>query len=317
MGGGGRMGRTGYDGQQLAARRKRTFTAGLLILIAMPLTLLAGSFILDQANYMLISLLVIIYTMIPFFMIFEKRRPKAREIVLIAMMTAITVAVHTFFNMTISIIEIGTAMVIIAGIAMGPEAGFLVGALARFVCNFFLSQGPWTPWQMFCWGLLGFMAGLAFNLNSAEKKSKTFQVIMGPVICFFAAMILAYVAYIIAPGDDETFFGWRIYVFGALGLLAGLLFQRKRLPADRITLTLFTFLATVIIYGGILNMASLFTMTGMPGVEISFNTLRLMFVSGLPYDLLHAGTAAACMLFMGRPMIDKIERIKIKYGIYR
>ena len=64
-------------------------------------------------------------------------------------------------------------------------------------------------------------------------------------------------------------------------------------------------------------MASLFTMTGMPGVEISFNTLRLMFVSGLPYDLLHAGTAAACMLFMGRPMIDKIERIKIKYGIYR
>ncbi|MBQ1959195.1 MAG: ECF transporter S component [Firmicutes bacterium] len=272
---------------------------------------------MDQANYMIISLLVIIYTMIPFFMIYEKRRPKAREIVLIAMMTAITVATHTFFNMTLSIIEIGTAMVIIAGIAMGPEAGFLVGALARFVCNFFLSQGPWTPWQMFCWGLLGFIAGLAFNLNTIEKKSRTFQMIMGPVICFFASMALAYVTYLVVPGDDETFFGWRIYVFGAIGLLAGVFLQRKRMPADRITLTLFTFLTTVIIYGGILNVASLLTMSGMPGTEISWNTLRLMFVSGLPYDLLHAGTAAACMLLMGRPMIDKIERIKIKYGIYR
>jgi len=311
------VGRTGYDDRQLAGRKKRTFTAGLLILIAMPLTLMAGSFLMGNANYMLISLMVIIYTMVPFFMIFEKRRPKAREIVLIAMMTAITVAVHTFFNMTISIIEIGTAMVIIAGIAMGPEAGFLVGALARFVCNFFLSQGPWTPWQMFCWGLLGFLAGLTFSIRQSEKKSDTFHVIMGPVICVFAAVALAYVTYLIMPGDDGTFFGWRIYAFGALGLLAGVILQRKRMPADRVTLSLFTFLTTVIIYGGILNIASLLTMTGMPGVEISFNTLRLMFVSGLPYDLLHAGTAAVCMLLMGRPMIDKIERIKIKYGIYR
>ncbi|MBQ4650486.1 MAG: ECF transporter S component [Firmicutes bacterium] len=311
------MGRTGYDDRQLTARKKRTFTAGLLILIAMPLTLIAGSFLMDSANYMLISLLVIIYTMIPFFMIFEKRRPKAREIVLIAMMTAITVACHMFFNMTISVIEIGTAMVIIAGIAMGPEAGFLVGALARFVCNFFLSQGPWTPWQMFTWGLLGFIAGLTFSISQDGKKSSTFHMIMGPVICVFAAVALAYVTYLIILGNDTTFFGWRIYVFGAAGLLAGLILQKKRMPADRATLTLFTFLTTVIIYGGILNAASLFTMSGMPGTEISWNTLRLMYVSGLPYDLLHAGTAAACMLLMGRPMIDKIERIKIKYGIYR
>lgn len=311
------MGRTGYDDRQLGARRKRTFTAGLLILIAAPLTLIGGSFLIDQANYMIISLMVIIYTMIPFFMIFEKRRPKAREIVLIAMMTAITVVCHMFFNMTLSIIEIGTAMVIIAGIAMGPEAGFLVGALARFVCNFFLSQGPWTPWQMFCWGLLGFLAGLTFSINPSEKKTNVFNIIMGPVICIFAAVALAYITYLIVPGDDETFFGWRIYASGALGMLAGLIFQKKRMPADRITLTLFTFLTTVIIYGGILNAASLFTMSGMPGVEISWNTLRTMYISGLPYDLLHAGTAAACMMVMGRPMIDKIERIKIKYGIYR
>ena len=311
------MGRTGYDQRQLNARKKRTFAAAMLILIAVPVTLLAGCFLLDRANHMLISLLVIIYTMIPFFMIFEKRRPKAREIVLIAMMTAITVACHMFFNMTLSIIEIGTTMVIIAGIAMGPEAGFLVGALARFVCNFFLSQGPWTPWQMFCWGLLGFLAGLTFSIDKTTAKSSRFHVVMGPVMCIFAAVILVYVTYLIAPGSDESFWGWRIYAAGAVGLLAGLLLQRKRMPTDRITLTLFTFLTTVIIYGGILNAASMFTMAGMPGTEISWNTLRLLYISGLPYDLLHAGTAALCMLLMGRPMIEKIERIKIKYGVYR
>ncbi len=55
----------------------------------------------------------------------------------------------------------GTAMVVISGIALGPETGFFVGALARFVCNFFSGQGPWTPWQMFSWGLMGYLAGCA------------------------------------------------------------------------------------------------------------------------------------------------------------
>jgi len=310
------MGRTEYDPVRKQAVKKRTITSALMIFIAVPALLMLSTFLGNGQHYMIISLAVVICCMLPFFLVFEKRKPKAREIVLVAMMSAITVAAHMFFHVTVPI-QIGTAMVIIAGIAMGPEAGFLVGALSRFVCNFYMGQGPWTPWQMFCWGLLGFLAGLTFSIRQSEKKSDTFHVIMGPVICVFAAVALAYVTYLIMPGDDGTFFGWRIYAFGALGLLAGVILQRKRMPADRVTLSLFTFLTTVIIYGGILNIASLLTMTGMPGVEISFNTLRLMFVSGLPYDLLHAGTAAVCMLLMGRPMIDKIERIKIKYGIYR
>ena len=95
-------------------------------------------------------------------MVFEKRKPKAREIVLIAMMSAITVACHMFFHVTVPI-QIGTALVIVAGIGMGPEAGFLVGALSRFVCNFYMGQGPWTPWQMFCFGIVGFFSGIIFT----------------------------------------------------------------------------------------------------------------------------------------------------------
>ena len=51
----------------------------------------------------------------------------------------------------------------ITGIAFGPEAGFLTGAVAAFASNFFFSQGPWTPWQMFAYGFGGFLAGVIFH----------------------------------------------------------------------------------------------------------------------------------------------------------
>lgn len=336
MGGGGLLDRRNYDDRGLKASRRRTLTAAVLIFTLMPATIAASTVFFGGAKYMVTSLLIIVYTMVPFFMIFEKRKPKAREVVLIAMMTAITVAAHIFFHVTVPV-QIGTAMVIISGIALGPEAGFLVGALARFVCNFYMGQGPWTPWQMFCWGLLGFLAGLTFNKVTVknryeslseegkaaetaaveEKKSRAFKVVMGPVMCVIAGVIAAYVTYIFLPGKDTTFWGWRVYAFGAIGLLAGTLLQRKRLPVDGMTLSLFTLLTTVIIYGGIMNMAAMFTSSGIPGNDISFNTLRLLYISGLPYDLYHGITAAVCMFVIGNPMIEKLERIKIKYGIYR
>lgn len=316
--------------------RRRTLTAAFCIFVLMPATIAFSTLVLDGSRYMITSLLIIVYTMVPFFMIFEKRKPKAREVVIIAMMTAITVVSHMFFHVILPV-QIGTAMVIISGVALGPEAGFMVGALARFVCNFYMGQGPWSPWQMFCWGLLGFLAGLTFNKVAVrnryeelgeegqaaaaaaleERKSRAFRMVMGPVMCVLFGIVTAYVTYLIVPGKDTTFWGWRVYAFGAAGLLAGALLQRKRMPVDGLSLSMFTFLTTVIIYGGIMNMAAMFTSSGIPGNDISFNTLRLLYISGLPYDLYHGITAAVCMFVVGNPMIEKLERIKIKYGIYR
>lgn len=320
------MGRTGFDERQAAVHRKRTIVSAVMIFVIMPVTILAGAVFLDNSRYLIISLMILLYTMLPFFMIYEKRKPKAREIVLIAMMTAITAAAHLFFHVTVPI-PVGTAIVIISGISMGSEAGFLIGALARFVCNFYMGQGPWTPWQMFCWGLLGFLAGISFNkvspgsrfeaIGVEQKKSRSFNLVMGPLICIMAGIIIAYVSYLLYPGEDNTFFGWRIYVFGAAGLVIGALMQRKRLTADNLTLALFTFFMTVIIYGGIMNLAAMFTSAGIPGNPISFNTLRALYISGLPYDLTHGALAAVSMYLIGNPMITKLERIKIKYGIYR
>lgn len=303
--------------QSEAARKKRLRVSALLILVAMPLTIFVGArFLQDQ--YMLVSMLLLVFTMAPFFMVFERRKPKAREIVLIAMMSAITVCTHMFFHITIPI-QIGTAMIIISGISLGPEAGFLIGAISRFVANFYMGQGTWTPWQMFCWGILGFLAGLAFNkVDLDQLKSRNFKMVMGPVMCILFSILAAYVCYQIWPGDDTSFLGWRLYAFGLAGLLAGVLLQRKRLPVDSVTLTLFTFFATFIIYGGVMNLCALVTSAMLPGGQaITVESLRVLYLSGAPYDLYHAFTASLCVFLFGNSMIKKLERIKIKYGIYK
>lgn len=304
--------------QSEAARRKRTIFASVLIFLAMPVTIGVGV-LLGQQSYMLISLLLIFYTILPFFLVFERRRPKAREIILIAMMSALTVAAQLFFHMTIPI-QIGTALIILSGISLGPEAGFLIGAISRFVCNFYMGQGPWTPWQMFCWGLLGFLSGLVFNKVDVDQlKSRNFRVVMGPVLSMAFAMLAAWVSFLIWPGKEDSVFGWRFYVFGAAGLLAGVLLQRKRLPVDTLTLVLYTFFATFIIYGGVMNLWALIHSSGVADnrMTLSMSGLRTIYVTGLPYDLYHAATATLCVFLFGESVIRKLERIKIKYGIYK
>jgi len=312
--------RRGYDKSQIvAAHRKRTALSALLIFVAIPAVIAMGVILFNDRNYMMISLIILVLVMLPFFMVFERRKPKAREIVLIAMMCAITVCAQLLCGVTVPL-RAGTAIIIACGIALGPEAGFLIGALARFVLNFYAGQGPWSPWQMFCWGLLGFLAGLAFNRAGLEKKkSRNFSVVLGPVLCIAFAVLVAYLSYLLFPPKDGAgFLGWRLYLFGAAGLLAGVLVQRKRLPVDDITLTLFTFFGTFIIYGGAMNVFTMISAASIPGnPEISWDALKLYYISGVPYDFAHALTAAIFNFIFGEKLIRKLERIKLKYGIYR
>ena len=312
--------RRGYDESQIVvAARKRTLVSAALIFIAIPIVISLGAILFNDRNYILISLIILGLTMLPFFMVFERRKPKAREIVLIAVMCAIAVCSQLICGLTIPL-RAGTAIIIVCGIALGPEAGFLIGALGRFVLNFYAGQGPWTPWQMFCWGLLGFLAGLAFNrANLEKKKSRNFRAVMGPVMCVIFAIVVAYLSYILfPPSDGETFLGWRLYVFGAIGLLLGVLVQRKQLPVDDVTLTIFTFFTTFILYGGLMNIFTMLSAASIPGnPEVSWDALKMYYISGVTYDFGHAITAAIFNFIFGEKLIGKLERIKLKYGIYR
>lgn len=306
------------ESHYMAAARKRLELTAVLIFLVIPALIALTVFLGSKRLYMPLSLLILVMIMAPFFMIFERRRPRAREVVLIAMMSALTVASHTFFHIAFPV-QIGTAMVIISGISLGPEAGFLIGAMSRFVCNFYMGQGAWTPWQMFCWGLLGFLAGLAFNREISKQNSiGNFKKVMAPVLCVIFSELVAYISFLVWPGNDKTFFGWRVYLFGIIGLLLAVIFQKGKLKADNITMAIFTFVVTFVIYGGIMNFAAMCLSMNEPGsLGIGVKALKALYVSGVGYDFYHALTAAICVFVIGTPMVNKLERIKIKYGIYK
>ena len=306
------------ESHYMAAARKRLELTAVLIFLVIPALIALTVFLGSKRLYMPLSLLILVMIMAPFFMIFERRKPRAREVVLIAMMSALTVASHTFFHIAFPV-QIGTAMVIISGISLGPEAGFLIGAMSRFVCNFYMGQGAWTPWQMFCWGLLGFLAGLAFNREISKQNSiSNFKKVMAPVLCVIFSELVAYISFLVWPGNDKTFFGWRVYLFGIIGLLLAIIFQKGKLKADNITMAVFTFVVTFVIYGGIMNFAAMCLSMNEPGsLGIGVKALKALYVSGVGYDFYHALTAAICVFVIGTPMVNKLERIKIKYGIYK
>ena len=227
---------------------KRTIASMFLILILIPVTIWIGITLFDDRKYFVISLAIAVYCMLPFFLIFEGRKPQARELLTIAVLVAIAVAGRAAFFMVPSFKPV-VAMTIISAVCFGAESGFLVGALSMLSSNMLFGQGPWTPWQMFAAGIIGF--------------------------------------------------------------LAGILFQKGWLKARKISLCIYGFLATVFIYGGIMNPASLV----MTSYAITKRNLLAIYMSGLPVDLVHASATVIFLWVASKPMIEKLERIKVKYGM--
>ncbi|MDD7388883.1 MAG: ECF transporter S component [Lachnospiraceae bacterium] len=227
---------------------KRTMVSIFLILLMIPLTIWIGITRFDDRKYLMISLAIAIFSMCPFFMVFEGRKPHARELLTIAVLAGIAVAGRAAFFMIPSFKPVA-AVVIISAVSFGAESGFLVGAISMLASNMLFGQGPWTPWQMFAMGIIGF--------------------------------------------------------------LAGILFQKGFLKARKLSLCIYGFLATVFIYGGIMNPASLFMMS----YDITWKNLLAIYMSGLPVDLVHASATVLFLWLASKPMLEKLERIKVKYGM--
>nr|WP_106784638.1 ECF transporter S component [Lysinibacillus timonensis] len=141
----------------------------ILIFIVMPLVLYIGVTLLEDRKYYIISVIIIFLACIPFILRFEMRKPQPREILLIAVMAGISVAGRVLFAVTPGFKPVA-AVTAITGFYLGAEAGFLTGALSAIVSNMFFGQGPWTPFQMFTWGLIGFVAGLLGKTGKMEGK---------------------------------------------------------------------------------------------------------------------------------------------------
>ena len=227
---------------------RRTWFALALMLLVVPLLLYLSVRFFHGRKYLICSLIVIVAAMLPFFMMFEGRKPKAREIMVISVLAAIGVAGRAAFFMVPSFKPVA-AIVILTGVSFGGEAGFLVGCLIMMLSNMFMGQGPWTPWQMFSFGIIGF--------------------------------------------------------------LARILYQKGILKARKRDLCIYGFLSVVLIYGGIMNPASILMSYGY----ITPASLVAVYISGIPVDLVHALSTVIFLWFLSRPLLEKLERIKKKYGL--
>lgn len=159
--------------------KKRTILATLLIFLLIPFTLFIGNYYFEGRKYYFISLLILLECMLPFFLIFEGRKPQARELVLIAVLVALNVAGRAAFFMLPEFKPV-VAMTILAGVAFGGETGFLVGAMTMLVSNMLFSQGPWTPWQMFAMGIIGWLAGVLYR-KGVLRRSRLSLCIFGVI----------------------------------------------------------------------------------------------------------------------------------------
>jgi energy-coupling factor transport system substrate-specific component len=119
----------------------------------------------SAAVWQISSLVLLISVIGAGFAWFEKTRPPARVVATVAVLVAFAVIGRILFA-PFPNVKPTTDIVIIAGFALGFAPGWIVGALAALVSNFYFSQGPWTPWQMFAWGLCGLFGALLGRLSN-------------------------------------------------------------------------------------------------------------------------------------------------------
>ena len=227
---------------------KRSAIAALAAMAAIPATIFTGVAFFGDRRYYVISLLILLEVFAPFALVFENRKPRARELVVIAVLCAIGVAGRTAFFMLPQFKPV-VAIIIITGVAFGGETGFLVGAITGFVSNMFFGQGPWTPWQMFA--------------------------------------------------------------FGSIGFIAGLLFRKGALKHSRAALCIFGGLSAIVIYGLIINASTIFIYQNNPSARMLWSAI----IYGLPLDLVHAAATVIFLYIISEPMLEKLVRIKTKYGL--
>jgi energy-coupling factor transport system substrate-specific component len=102
---------------------------------------------------------------------YERSRPAANVLAVVAALAALAVIGRIAFA-AFPNVKPTTDIVLIAGYGLGGPPGFAVGAVTALASNFFLSQGPWTPWQMVGWGGVGIFGALLARVMRGREPSR-------------------------------------------------------------------------------------------------------------------------------------------------
>lgn len=158
-------------------KRLKTVATVVLLLIAIPCAVIGGSVMFREKHYAWVSLCVAVLSCVPLFYSFERKESSAKELTVLAVMVALSAAGRFVFAWFPGFKPV-TAITVIVAVQLGKEAGFTVGSLSAVVSNFYFGQGPWTPFQMFAWGFIGFLAGL---LAEPLRKNRVLLCVFGAV----------------------------------------------------------------------------------------------------------------------------------------
>ena len=225
----------------IKSKRLRSFLRVTIPAVFIPLAVLLGIFVFDEQRFAFIACAVALLSVLLFLCGFDRKKTGTRRLILISVMIALSV-VGRFFPLFKPV----TAIAVITGMFLGAEAGFLTGSFAALISNFYFGQGPWTPFQMFAWGMLGLLAGL---MSRPLKKNRV--------------LLLTY------------------------GFLSGILYS---LVMD------------------------IWTMLWEMGV-FHLGAYLAKIVTSLPYMLLYAVSNIVFLLLFAKPFGEKLERVRIKYGV--
>lgn len=209
--------------------------------VIIPILAALGSVAMFEKRHIIFSVAAAAFSLLLFSAGFERKAAGSRRMVIVAVMVALCIV-----GRFIPLFKPVTAITVITAVYLGSEAGFLTGALAAFLSNFYFGQGPWTVFQMLAWGLIGLIAGY---LSEPLKKHRAF--------------LLFY------------------------GVLSGIIYS------------FIMDIWTVVWYDGGFNV-SLFASA---------------IISALPFTIIYALSNFAFLWLIAEPFGEKLERIKIKYGI--
>ena len=122
--------------------------------LLIPSLVALGALVFEGQRYLIVSLGIAVLALLLFMTGFERKNIGSRRMVITAIMTALAV-----FGRFIPVFKPITAICVMTAVYLGAEAGFLCGSLSVLISNIFFGQGPWTPFQMLGFGLIGLIAG--------------------------------------------------------------------------------------------------------------------------------------------------------------
>ncbi|MBQ2988689.1 MAG: ECF transporter S component [Clostridia bacterium] len=213
----------------------------VLPFIVIPAVVAFGVFAVRGKHHLFVSTAVALLSLALFLCGFEKRKIGSRRAVLVSVMIALSVLGRMF-----PVIKPVTVFAMLSGMFLGPEAGFLVGAFSALISNFWAGQGPWTPFQMLAWGLIGFFAGV---LASPLKRSR-----------------------------------FLLYAYGVIAAVA---------------------------FSMVMDVWSAIWLAG----AFSLDVYLAKMLTSVPHTLLYAVSNVIFLICFAKPFSEKLERIRIKYGI--